>query len=125
VDYERSVVEARFTSAGRAQPERIEALLDAMFAPEVVPDELPALGPIRIDDIGRVWVQAFRLGTATWQQEHAWHVLDPTGRPLARLVLPPETRLAAVHDDHVVLVSRDALEVQQIGVYAVNRSSGR
>jgi hypothetical protein len=125
VDYERSVVEARFTSAGRAQPERIEALLDEMFAPQVVPDELPALGPIHIDDIGRVWVQSFRLRTAAWQQEHAWHVLRPSGRPLAQLVLPPETRLAAVHDDHVVLVSRDALEVQQIGVYAVNRSSGR
>ena len=125
VDYERSVVEARFTSAGRAQPERIEALLDEMFAPQVVPDELPALGPIHIDDIGRVWVQSFRLGTAAWQQEHAWHVLAPSGRPLARLVLPPETRLAAVHEDHVVLVSRDALEVQRIGVHAVNQPSDR
>ena len=117
----RTEVEDRFTRNGRASPERVRALLDQLFAPEVVPDELPALGTIRMDDSRRLWVQAFRMAGDEWRQEDAWHVLDPSGRPLARLDLPPDTRLAAVHGDEVVLVRRDELDVQHVGIYTLEQ----
>lgn len=121
----RTDVEDRFARTGRASPERVRALLDQLFAPEVVPEELPALGALLLDDAGRIWVQAFRMGSEEWRQEDAWHVLDPSGRPLAQLILPAETRLAAVHGDRVVLISRDELEVQHLGVYALEREASR
>jgi hypothetical protein len=121
----RAEVEERFTQTGRAAPERVRALLDQVFAPEVVPEELPALGAIQVDDSGRVWVQAFRLASEEWQQEDAWHVLDPSGRPLARLSLPADTRLAGVRGNQVVLITRDELEVQNLGVYTLEQSTRR
>lgn len=121
----RAEAEERFASAGRASPERVRALLDQLFAPDVVPDELPALGTVEVDQTGAIWVQRFRMGSEEWDQNDAWHVLDPSGRPLARVELTSDTRLAAIQDNHVVLVHRDELEVQHIGVHTLQRSPPR
>lgn len=115
----RDSLRARFEATGRASAERVTTLLDALFAPELVPASLPVLGKVLIDHAGRLWVSRYSPATEVWAQETAWHVLDPTGQPLAQLSLPARTRLVAVGDDRIALVTRDDLDVQHVRVFDV------
>jgi hypothetical protein len=119
----RDSIASRFAELPQVRPERVTALLEAMFAPDLVPATLPALGGVFIDDMDRVWVSRFRPSTEQWSQEESWHVLDASGRPLARLPLPSRTRLAAVRDDRVALIMRDEFDVQHVRVFDIVRGS--
>ena len=125
VDEVRDAFSAGLEEVRRVRPERVTALLEAIFAPELVPAEMAALGGLFLDDRGRVWLSRFRPSTHRWDQQHAWHVLDSEGRPLARLLLPRDARLAAVRGDRVAVVVRDELDVQHVHVYGVSEGGER
>lgn len=101
----------------RAQaPQIVDDLIEAQFSAAVVPQMRPALGNVFFDDQDRIWVSQFKLSVDRWQQEESWHVLDPTGRPLARLQLPANAQLGAVRGDRVLLIVRDELEVEHLEI---------
>ena len=125
VDDVRDAFSAGLEEIRRVRPERVTALLEAIFAPELIPAELAALGGLFVDDRERLWLSRFRPSTHRWDQQHAWHVLDSEGRPLARLPLSPDTRLAAVRSDRVAVVERDDLDVQHVRVYGLTTREER
>jgi hypothetical protein len=103
------------------RPDLVESLMDALFSPNVLPELLPALGPVFLDESGRIWVSRFRPTTDLWNQEDSWHILDEGGRPLARVPLPPKARLAACRRDLVALIMRDSLDVESLRVFRLTQ----
>ncbi len=70
-----------------------------------------------LDENGRLWVSAFRPTTDLWNEEDAWHILRPSGHPLARVRLPMNARIAAVRQNRVALIMRDSLDVEHLRVF--------
>ena len=91
----RSLVELRAVA-----PEAADRVVEAIFDPRMLPDSLPALGSVLLDDLGRIWVSDFRLSLdlrlamggsyENWDQRDSWHVLSADGIPMG-LVLPEAT----------------------------------
>jgi hypothetical protein len=111
-------------------------ILELMFNPELLPDTLPALGGVLMDESGRVWVARFqppidfRVALSgrvdyEWRQEDIWHVLAADGKPIARVRLPAETRLLAVRSDRIAVVTRDDLDAETVRVLAIEQISPR
>ena len=113
----RDTIEASLGELRAQRPDLVRRLVEGMFSPNVLPEIRPALGPIFIDEEGRLWVSRFIPTTNQWSQEDAWHLLDSDGHPLARVPLPPRARLAAVRKDRVALIMRDALDVEHLHVF--------
>lgn len=72
---------------------------------------LPAWNRLRIDDRGCVWARRFQLPSDSIE---LWDVLDPSGRHLARVELPPRLMLNDVTDNVVVTRTTNDLGVDQI-----------
>jgi hypothetical protein len=103
------------------------AALAMNFAPEILPENRPAIGRVFVDDAARLWVERFepgQLGPRLPRPSDRWTVLASDGRPIARVLLPPGTRLEDVHGDRAVVVQRDSLDVPYIRVYPVVRPTG-
>jgi hypothetical protein len=111
-------------------PDAADRLTDALFHTDVLPEALPALGSALLDENGRIWVAQFRPsddlpmamagGYEQWHEDDVWHVLDSDGSPMARVRLPPRTRLLDVRSDRVVVVTRDDLDVEHVRVLAID-----
>ena len=98
--------------------------LNQSFAPEILPDERPAIGRVFVGADGRLWVERFepvRLGTALQTPGDRWTILEADGTPVATLKLPPLARLEDVRGDHVVVVQRDSLDVQTVAIFRIQR----
>jgi hypothetical protein len=114
-------------------PEAADRVVEALFEPRMLPDMLPAIGSVLLDDTGRIWVSDFRLSLDLrhamggsydgWSQEDAWHVLSADGVPVARVRLPDDTKLVAVRGDRVAVVTRDASDVERVEVLALQTGS--
>lgn len=113
----REAVEASLEEFRAQRPDLVQQLVEALFSPNVLPEVLPALGSALVDEGGRIWVARFRPTTELWSEEDSWHLLDPEGHPLARVKLPPHSRLVAVRQDRVALVMRDSLDVEHLRVF--------
>ena len=115
-------------------PAAADQVTDALFHPSALPEVLPALGSVRLDENGRIWVRTFLPPENVfmlmnglfpqWREEDAWHVLDSDGSPIARVRLPSKTRLMAVRGDRVAVVTRDSLDVEHVRVLAINALGG-
>ena len=121
----RNAFEKDWEELRSERPDLVESLLGALFSPNVLPEMLPALGPVFLDESGRIWVSRFRTTTESWNQEDVWHVLDPAGHPLARVLLPSESRLSACLRDRVALVMRDSLDVESLRVFRILETDAR
>lgn len=121
----RAQAAERFGDLDPSNPETTQLVVDAMFTESLLPDRLPALGGAFVDELGQIWVSAFRPSTDPWSQSEAWHVLSPQGTPLAKVRLPERSRLVAVRSDRVALVSLDDLDVEQVQVFAVQPMEGQ
>ncbi len=115
----RAAVEANLEELLAQRPDLVQQLVEAQFSPNLLPEMLPALGSALVDEGGRIWVARFRPRTELWSEEDSWHLLDPDGRPVARVELPPHSRLAAVRRDRVALIMRDSLDVEHLRVFAL------
>ncbi len=91
----------------------------AMDSNVVVSDTLPAIGSVRIDDVGRIWVQEF----VPVDEERAadWYVLDGNGTFVARVVVPRGFDPRAFSGDQVWGVRLDDLDVPYVERYRINR----
>lgn len=105
---------------GAVDPEPLQAILDVMFAPELLPEERPAIGKALFDDEGRIWVARFEPFVF---EERLYYVLEPDGEPVARLRIPAEKRalLSGVRGDRVLLAGKDALDVPRIEVVRIRK----
>lgn len=115
----RDTTEAGLEEIRTARPDVATSIMNALFSPNTLPDTLPALGPVLLSESGDIWVAAFAPSIELWEQESRWHVLSPEGRPLARITLPANSRLAAVRDSLVAIVVRDSLDVESVQVHAI------
>ena len=125
----RGPMSASISELRAVAPEAADRMVDALFDPRLLPDALPALGSVLIDEAGRIWVSQFRLnqdlrlamggGYMNWDEQDVWHVLDEGGIPLARVRLPVATRLLAVRSDRVVVVTRGDLDVESVRVLTI------
>jgi hypothetical protein len=116
VDRVRS--EARALLATRLPPERVRNALTMEFATEILPATRPAIGRLLVVD-GQLWVERFeatRLGSRLQKPGDRWTILSERGEPVARLSLPPDTRLEDVRGGRLALVARDSLDVQTVVV---------
>lgn len=98
--------------------------LNQSFAPEILPDERPAIGRVFAGADGRLWAERFepvRLGTALQTPGDRWTILEADGAPVATLRLPALTRLEDVRGDRVVVVQRDSLDVQTVAIFRIQR----
>ncbi len=112
---EREAYRAMLMGFASGRSDLVNPIIDAQFTPELAPDVRPALGPVFIDDRGQIWVSRFeprRLGSG-------WHVLDPEGRPIARVSIPEESKLVAVRSDRVALMVRNDLDVEELFVRTI------
>jgi len=110
--FEQSLAEMR-----GSRPERADAIVEAIFAPEVVGARLPALRSVLLDDYGRIWISRFDVMDGPWHEVSSWHVLNLDGTPLARVTLPPDSRLGSVRGSRAALVVRDSLDVEHVLIY--------
>jgi hypothetical protein len=109
-------------------------MIELFFSSEVRPDTLPALGSALLDEDGRIWVARYRAPDdpavafsgpeQEWRQRDLWHVLDADGKPIARVLLPPESRLLAVRSDRVAVATRDALRAESVRVLTIDKPIG-
>ncbi len=114
VESARDSVLARFGPLATQRPEIVARVLEATFAPALIPEFKPALGPLFVDETGRLWLSRFVPFTEPWNQLDVWHVLSPEGHPAGRLALPSRTKIAAVRADRVALVRVDEFDVQHV-----------
>ncbi len=113
----RNLVEATWKDFPEAPPDLVRSIIEDTFSPNVLPQFLPALGNVVLDENGRFWVSAFRPPLDLWNEAGAWHILDPSGHPLARVRLPMNARIAAVRQNRVALIMRDSLDVEHLRVF--------
>jgi hypothetical protein len=99
-----------------AGPNRARALEEAMLAPNLIPDQRPALGRVLMDDLGRTWVSGFT--PMFLEPSTDWHVLNEFGHPIARITLPEGSFLLAVRGPRLLLLVHDEFDVQDIEVWA-------
>lgn len=91
----------------------------AMDSNAVVSDTLPAIGTVRIDDAGRIWVQEF---VPVFEKRAAqWFVLDTSGTFVARVNAPPGFDPRAFSGDEVWGVRLDDLDVPYVERYRIRR----
>jgi hypothetical protein len=111
--------EAMALAGRRLPPEQLAARLAKNFAAEVLPEYRPAIGRVLVDDTDRLWVERFeatRLGSLLQKAGDRFTVLSAAGEPVARLKLPPATRLEDIRGNRALLVVRDSLDVQTVVV---------
>ncbi len=116
IESARAWAEALYEGLRQQDSRMADVALEAAFAPELLPDSLPALSSVLVDSRGRFWVSRYISNDEAWDQRDAWHILAADGEPLARVSLPPESRLAAVGEDRVALIVRDELDVEHLRV---------
>lgn len=119
----RSDFDAGWEEVREVDPQLVDNIMRATFAPELLPDSLPVLRSVIPLQNGRTWVCRFRPTNEAWMEEDSWHLLNPQGHPVARLALPPESKLVAARGDHVVLVTRDSMDLETLRVFRVLEST--
>jgi hypothetical protein len=83
-----------------------------------VPDHFPPFDDLLADRLGYLWVEDYsRPGT----EASTWTVFDPEGVRTARLTLPPRFNPIEIGADYVLGVGWDALEVEYVRMYALER----
>ena len=97
--------------------ERRDASGELLAPPLELNDTTAYRSLFRLSCHGSGWV------VAQWrdiEEECYLHrLIDPDGVPVARLTLPPNSQLAYVRADHVALIVRDSLDVEQVQVFAL------
>jgi hypothetical protein len=113
----------------RQRSERWEELnLDAAFRAQMEamqeempwPDRLPAYSRFIVDADQNLWVERFSTPMATTSR---WSVFDPDGILLGEVETPYGVRIFQIGSDFMLGVGRDAMDVEQVRVYGLNKGS--
>ena len=82
------------------------------------PDSIPNLDHLVVDDLGMVWVGAYRADPAA---PRLYHVYDTGGRFLASAAVPGYVEVLEIGADHVLGITRDELDVERVVVLSLAR----
>lgn len=108
------------TGVGRLSPQAFPDREDAARqyrAGMTVPDHAPPISGGIFTEDGSLWLRRATLGEA----EQRWTVIDPSGTPLADVVLPESFLPAFVRDDTVWGMEADALGIPYVVRYHIDR----
>ncbi|HEX7243396.1 MAG TPA: 6-bladed beta-propeller [Longimicrobiaceae bacterium] len=101
-------------------------------------DQIPATKPLYrtflVDDAGRIWLERITPGTrvvkapeglryfsgdAGGKETRSWLVVDPAGRPVARVEVPGSSSLLTIRDGSAYAVQSDSLGTERVVRYTV------
>jgi len=109
---------ARGTGPGWSRRE-IFLKADSLGIP--LPAALPGATHILLDPARNVWVRRFQL---PWEARERWGVFAADGLFLGHLQMPAGLAVQEVAEDRVLGVHTDALGVERVHLYGLNRTSG-
>ena len=78
------------------------------------PNELPYFSDLHLDDLGRVWVEEYRIAA---DDTSRWHIYTVAGDSVASIEMPRRFRLHQAFSDHLVGVERDGYDVESVVIY--------
>lgn len=89
------------------------------YDPMPIPDSLPIIQDLVVDDLGWIWAQRF-----DWRDDAPgkWIVFDPDGHARGSVLTPPGLRVHQIGADFVLGVARDELEAEVVVAYRLTRS---
>ncbi len=100
-------------------PDRLEAYRNLLARDNLpLPEWVPAVSAIVVDDAGGTWVSRFRL---PWEPQATWDVLDRKGRWLGAIPMPPRFTLFAATERQLVGRQLDEDGVEQVAVYRLEK----
>lgn len=77
-----------------------------------VPEELPAIGRVLQDALGRIWIQEYAPAYAT--EARNWWIFDPEGEIIAFAEVPAGLEIQQLESDHVLGLTSDSLDVTYV-----------
>lgn len=101
-------------------PELARQFEEEYLRPDMLGTAKPILSKILVDPSDRIWLMAFAPRAEWWSQGDRWHVLGIDGTPIARIRLPPRSRLAEVGKDRIAVIRIDDLDVQHLEIYSLD-----
>ncbi|MEQ9398019.1 MAG: hypothetical protein RJQ04_02515 [Longimicrobiales bacterium] len=101
-------------------PEERRAGIRTMYQELPIPDTLPAMAGVMVDELDHVWVEPFRLATADGPTR--WIVLGPAGQVVATAALPQDMTVHQIGADFVVGRVTDDLGVERVEVWPLRRT---
>lgn len=108
-------VDERVEEAG--DPSESQAIR-AGFEEMPVPDAMPAFAGLHADKRGYLWVERYRL---PGDEVPVFDILDPEGRLVGQVTLPPLDEILEIGDDHVLGLFRDELDVEYVRLFRLQR----
>ncbi len=84
-----------------------------------LPETMPAYGAFRIDALGHLWVQEYRLS----DEQPEWAVFDAERRFLGNVEVPANGRITDTGSDYVLGIWYDELDTERVQAYELRKSS--
>jgi hypothetical protein len=82
------------------------------------PAEMPAYQGLKVDALGYLWVSGV---VAPGEVRSTWLVFDPRGHAVARVTMPPRTRVLEIGEDYVLGLTLDDLDVETLTLWPLGR----
>ena len=86
--------------------------------PLPLPNEVPAVEALLVDEEGFLWARRYRL---PWESAHQWDILSPRGEWLGTLTSPAGLSITHLGSRFIVGVHRDGLGIERIRVHRLIR----
>lgn len=83
-----------------------------------VPDTHPVFAELLVARTGHLWV---RMETTAEETSWKWEVFNPAGELEAVVEMPPVHRVLEIGADYILVVTRDALEVEYVELLQIER----
>ena len=81
-----------------------------------ISSHLPAYEQVLLDRAGNLWTVRVRW---FWSEAPVWQVLDPQGRWLGQVAMPPGGRISEIGEDYVLGVWRDEMDIETVRMYGL------
>jgi hypothetical protein len=82
---------------------------------------VPPYARISLDAAGYTWLAEYPAHTP---EPRRWTVLDPTGALLGTVELPLPARILDIGDDYILAAYRDALDIEYVALFRLERWAG-
>ena len=108
---------ARDRELGSTPSPRSRSFTDAKYG-KYLPEKLPSFESLTPGPQGELWIQEY-AGYRELPTQYV--VMDPTGRPKARVAVPGGSRVREVGPDYVILVHEDTDGVESLRLHRLER----
>ena len=92
----------------------------ANMAEMPIPEYLPPWELFIADAAGDIWIGEV---LAPGEQARTWTIIDPLGRVIGRLTTPPRTLPLDIGADYILALTSDALDVERLTLWSLQRPS--